>query len=59
MKEELCDEQQQIAKRLSTKLTSSLNTQMTLLKRQLAISMQCLDNISAYTTIDGNMDQSN
>ena len=59
MKEELRDEQQQIAKRVSTKLTSSLNTQMTLLKRQLAISMQYLDNISAYTTIDGNMDQSN
>ena len=59
MKEELRNEQHQIAEKVATKITSSLTTQMTLLKRQLAITMQCLDNTTASTSMDGNMDTSN
>ena len=60
MKEELRSEQQQIAEKAAEKSTSTLNTQMTLLKRQLATTMQALDMTRANSSaIEGNMDTTN
>ena len=42
IKEDLRSEQKQIAERVVEKSSSSLNRQMTLLKRQLATTMQAL-----------------
>jgi len=60
MKKELRSEQQQIAEKVAERSTSTLNTQMTLLKRQLATTMQALDITRASSSaIEGNMDTSN
>ena len=58
MKQELRSEQQLIAEKATEKCTSTLNTQMTLLKRQLATTMQALDMASS-SAIEGNMDTTN
>ena len=55
MKEELRSEQVQIAKKIVKKSTSILFIQMTLLKRQLATTMQALEMASTLA-IEGNMD---
>lgn len=55
MKEELRSEQLQIAEKVVEKSTSTLFTQMTLLKRQLATTMQALEMASS-SAIEGNMD---
>jgi hypothetical protein len=60
MKEELRGEQQQIAEKAAEKSTLTLNTQMTLLKRQLATTMQALDMTRACSyAIESNMDTTN
>ena len=60
MKEELRGEQQQIAEKAAKKSTLTLNTQMTLLKRQLATTMQALDMTRASSSaIESNMDTTN
>jgi hypothetical protein len=60
MKEELRSEQQQIAKKAAERSTSTLNTQMTLLKRQLATTMQVLDMTRVVSSaIESNMDTTN
>ena len=58
MKQELRSEQQLIAEKAAEKCTSTLNTQMTLLKRQLATTMQALEMASS-SAIEGNMDTTN
>ena len=55
MKEELRSKQIQIAEKIVEKSTSTLFTQMTLLKRQLATTMQTLEMASS-SAIEGNMD---
>jgi paraquat-inducible protein B len=60
MKEELRSEQHQIAEKAAEKSTLTLNTQMTLLKRQLATTMQALDMTRACSSaIESNMDTTN
>jgi len=60
MKEELRSEQQQIAEKAAEKSTLALNTQMTLLKRQLATTIQALDMTRACSSaIESNMDTTN
>jgi hypothetical protein len=61
MKKELRSEQQQIAEKAVEKSSSSLTAQMTILRRQLASTMQALDEKSGNTLAieDGNMDTSN
>ena len=58
MKEELRSEQQLIAEKAVEKSTSTLHTQMTLLKRQLATTMQALEMASS-SAIEGEMDTTN
>jgi capsule polysaccharide export protein KpsE/RkpR len=58
MKEELRSDQQQIAEKAAEKSRSTLYTQMTLLKRQLATTMQALEMASS-SAIEGNMDTTN
>ena len=58
MKEDLRSEQQQVAEKAVEKSTSTFFTQMTLLKRQLATTMQALENASS-SAIEGNMDTTN
>ena len=58
MKEELRSGQQQIAEKVVEKSTSTLFTQMILLKRQLATTMQALEMASS-SAIEGNMDTTN
>jgi hypothetical protein len=58
MKEELRSEQQLVAEKAVEKSTSTLYTQMTLLKRQLATTMQALEMASS-SAIEGNMDTTN
>ena len=58
MKEELRSEQQQIAEKAAERSTSTLYTQMTLLKRQLTTTMQALDMASS-SAIEGNMETTN
>jgi hypothetical protein len=58
MKEELRSEQQLVAEKAMKKSTSTLYTQITLLKRQLATTMQALEMASS-SAIEGNMDTTN
>ena len=58
MKEELRSEQQLIAEKAVEKSTSTLHTQMTLLKRQLATTMQALEMASS-SAIEGEMNTTN
>jgi paraquat-inducible protein B len=58
IKEELRSEQQLVAEKAVEKSTSTLYTQMTLLKRQLATTMQALEMASS-SAIECNMDTTN
>jgi hypothetical protein len=60
MKEELRSEQLQIAEKAAERSTSTLNAQMTLLKRQLTTTIQALDMTRATSSaIESNMDTTN
>ena len=58
MKEELRSEQQQVAEKAVKKSTSTLHTEMILLKRQLVTTMQALEMASS-SAIESNMDTTN
>ena len=58
MKEKLRSDQQLVAEKAVEKSTSTLYTQITLLKQQLATTMQALEMASS-SAIEGNIDTTN